>query len=109
MSQFPGVAFLIPCFIIVRLPAAWCDSHEITFHVKARHSGDPLESLGIGVIIVAPELSESLENCQPSTIVSADTKRLWFLGISNMGDFTSLASNVKSKAGVDLTLVPLSV
>jgi hypothetical protein len=88
MSQFPVVAFLIPCFIIVRLPAAWCDFHEITFHVKARYSGD---LLGIGAIIVAPKLSESL----PSTIVSAETERLWFLGISNMDDVTSLASNVK--------------
>jgi hypothetical protein len=95
MSQFPVVAFLIPCFIIVRLPAAWCDFHEITFHVKARHGGDLLESLGIGATKVTPKLSESLEIWQPSTIVSAETERLWFLGVSNIDDVTSLASNVK--------------
>jgi hypothetical protein len=96
MSQFPVVAFVISCFVIGRLSAAWCDFHEITFHIKARHGGDLLESLSwTKGIIAAPNLSESLEIWQPSTIVSAETGSMWFLGISNMDGVTSLASNVK--------------
>jgi len=99
MSQFPVVAFLIPCFVIVRLSAAWCDFHEITFHVKARHGCGLLERLSWNNgIIAAPKLRESLEIWQPSTIVSAETGSMWSLGISNMDDVTSLASNIKIRA-----------